>query len=405
MRGYWWSPDGDALLVARVDDAPVQRWYIADPAHPDRAPDGGGLPRRRHRNAGVDPADHRPRRHAAPPSAGRGARRVPRRRRVGRARPARSSCSRATSGRCGVLRVDPATRGDDAVGHEQTDPAWVDIVRGVPAHTAAGALVTAADVDGARRLVVDGEPVTPAGLQVRERAGRRRRHGAVHARSERPSSIGLWTWGRRTGSPARPRRPGVRVGRLAAAAPWSSPAQTCDSDGTGTTILPRRGSSAGDGVPRRSRPGSVPRVTLLAAGARRAVDGGAAARRARAGHRRLPVLMDPYGGPHAQRVLAARGRVPDQPVVRRPGLRRRRRRRPGHPGARARSSSGPCAATSPAPVLDDQVDGAARGGRAGTPTSTWTGSASAAGRSAGTSPRWPCSAGPTSSTRRWRARR
>ena len=35
-RGYWWSPGGDALLVARVDTSPVARWYIADPANPDR---------------------------------------------------------------------------------------------------------------------------------------------------------------------------------------------------------------------------------------------------------------------------------------------------------------------------------------------------------------------------------
>ena len=33
-RGYWWAPDGSAVLAARVDDSPVQRWYIADPAQP-----------------------------------------------------------------------------------------------------------------------------------------------------------------------------------------------------------------------------------------------------------------------------------------------------------------------------------------------------------------------------------
>jgi dipeptidyl-peptidase-4 len=33
-RGYWWSPSGDAVLAARVDESPVQRWYIADPANP-----------------------------------------------------------------------------------------------------------------------------------------------------------------------------------------------------------------------------------------------------------------------------------------------------------------------------------------------------------------------------------
>ena len=37
-RGHWWSPNGDRLLVARVDLAPVQRWYIADPANPTAPP-------------------------------------------------------------------------------------------------------------------------------------------------------------------------------------------------------------------------------------------------------------------------------------------------------------------------------------------------------------------------------
>ena len=46
-----------------------------------------------------------------------------------------------------VLRVDPATGATSPV-HEQTDPDWVDIVAGVPAHTASGALVTVGDVDG-----------------------------------------------------------------------------------------------------------------------------------------------------------------------------------------------------------------------------------------------------------------
>src|SRR5579863_1642976 len=38
QRGYWWSPDGSALLVARADESPVTRWHIADPAHPERTP-------------------------------------------------------------------------------------------------------------------------------------------------------------------------------------------------------------------------------------------------------------------------------------------------------------------------------------------------------------------------------
>lgn len=43
-RGHWWSPDSDRLLVARADDADVRRWWIADPAHPDREPPASPTP-------------------------------------------------------------------------------------------------------------------------------------------------------------------------------------------------------------------------------------------------------------------------------------------------------------------------------------------------------------------------
>jgi dipeptidyl-peptidase-4 len=38
LRGFWWSPDGSALAVCRVDTAPVQRWHLADPADPGEPP-------------------------------------------------------------------------------------------------------------------------------------------------------------------------------------------------------------------------------------------------------------------------------------------------------------------------------------------------------------------------------
>ena len=33
-RGYWWAPDGNAVLAARVDETRVQRWHLHDPASP-----------------------------------------------------------------------------------------------------------------------------------------------------------------------------------------------------------------------------------------------------------------------------------------------------------------------------------------------------------------------------------
>jgi dipeptidyl-peptidase-4 len=49
-RGFWWAPDGSALLVTRVDETPVGVWWIADPAHPER-------PARPHRYPAAGGAD------------------------------------------------------------------------------------------------------------------------------------------------------------------------------------------------------------------------------------------------------------------------------------------------------------------------------------------------------------
>lgn len=38
QRGFWWSPDGTALLVESVDESPVQRQWISDPAVSTSAP-------------------------------------------------------------------------------------------------------------------------------------------------------------------------------------------------------------------------------------------------------------------------------------------------------------------------------------------------------------------------------
>jgi dipeptidyl-peptidase-4 len=38
LRAFWWAPDSSGLLVARVDESDVPPVYIADPAHPDQPP-------------------------------------------------------------------------------------------------------------------------------------------------------------------------------------------------------------------------------------------------------------------------------------------------------------------------------------------------------------------------------
>lgn len=261
MRGYWWSPDGDSLLVSRVDDAEVRRWHIADPANPDREPAVVAYPAAGTPNARVTlevialdgtavPVRWDTERDEYLADAvwdGHGLLIVvqPRDQRALR-----------------VLRVDPATGATTPV-HEQTDPAWVDIVPGVPAHTASGALVTVGNVDGALRLVVDGEPVTPASMQVRDVADV---DGDVvlFRGSEDPTSIGLWTWGP-DGLTAVAAGAGVHSGRLVAGT-LVVVRQDLDRDGTTTTV--NREGAERTIASFADLPGLTPRVTLLTAGER-----------------------------------------------------------------------------------------------------------------------------------------
>jgi dipeptidyl-peptidase 4 len=301
MRGYWWSPDGRSLLVARVDDAPVRRWYIADPANPDREPTVVAYPAAGTPNARVslvvvgldgtrvdvawDAVRDEYLAHVVWSAEELLVVVQPRDQRALR-----------------VLRVDPAT-GATALVHEDTDPDWVEIVPGVPARTASGALLWITDDGDARRLLVDGEPVTPPTLQVRAVLDVDDDTVLLSA-SDDPVSVALWTWSAADGLRCLTPEPGVHGGRLTGGTLVVT-RQSLDTDGTLTTVRPATGAERMI-TSHAESPGLQPRVTLHACGER-------ALRTALllpSWHRPgtpLPVLMDPYGGPHAQRVVAARG--------------------------------------------------------------------------------------------------
>jgi dipeptidyl-peptidase-4 len=300
MRGHWWAPDGQRLLVARVDDAPVRRWHIADPANPERVPAVVAYPAAGTPNAvvslvlvGLDGSrvdvtwDALRDEYLAD---------------VVWSRPEPLIAVQPRDQRAlRVLRVDPATGGTTLV-HEQTDPYWVDVVPGVPACTASGALLRIADGDGARRLLVDGEPVTPTTLQVRALLDVDGDTVLVSA-SDDPTSTALWTWSAADGLHRRTPEPGVHGGRLAGGTLVVT-RQSLDDDGATTVVRPATGSER-TVTSLAEPPGLEPRVVLHVVGPR-------ALRTAlllpswHTPGTPLPVLMDPYGGPHAQRVVAAR---------------------------------------------------------------------------------------------------
>jgi dipeptidyl-peptidase 4 len=306
QRGYWWSPDGSALLVARVDETPVRRWHIADPANPERPPAVVAYPAAGTPNAATSLVLARLDGSSADVDTG------------GAAFPyivtaawadghdplavVQSRDQRTVR----LLSVDPGT-GRSTVLREDTDPAWLEIVPGVPAWTADGGLVWTADRDGTRRLLAGPpealEPVTPPGLQVRGVLGVDG-DTVLFSASDEPTEIGLWAYG-----PA-------GLTRISDGGTIETGAA-----GGGTTVVASRGPDDDRAAFRVHRDGRVvaelaslsespalpaPRPVLFGAGTREIRTAVLLPSWYQPGQGKLPVLLDPYGGPHAQRVLKSR---------------------------------------------------------------------------------------------------
>ncbi|GAA3202589.1 S9 family peptidase [Nonomuraea roseoviolacea] len=298
MRGHWWSPGGDALLVERADDAPVHTWYVSDPANPDRPATAQRYPAAGTPNAvtelfvlGLDGS------RVAVPFADEY---------LTTATWDSHALSIVTMPRdqkaLRLFEVDPAT-GASTLVREDTDPAWVDVVPGVPGHLDDGSLVWVAAAEGGHRLFVGDRAVTPPTLQVR--AVLDVDHDSVlFSASGDPTEIQLWTWDGHSLLPVSTRS-GVFSGRMAGGVGVLTE-QSLDAEGVSTTVVRRDGVA----IPIPSvaeRPGLDLRVSLGRSGRRELSTAVVLPSWYEPGSGRLPVLMDPYGGPHAQRVLNRRG--------------------------------------------------------------------------------------------------
>ena len=164
LRGYWWTPDGERLIAARVDESSVVKWHISDPANPDREPAVVRYPRAGTANAEVSlhVLDLDGRRVAVDWDATTMPYLVDvHASKAGTLVIVQSRDQRSIT----ALTVDIESGATDVV-HKETDDAWVEIVHRVPALLGDGRLVTTRDADDTRQLCVAGEPVTPTGLQV-----------------------------------------------------------------------------------------------------------------------------------------------------------------------------------------------------------------------------------------------
>ena len=164
-RGYWWSPDGERIVAARVDERPVRTWYISSPVDPDSPPRAVRYPQ-----AGTDNAD------VSLSVLGLDGSRVD----IDWDREAFPYLINVTwNDRCPltllvlsrdqkrwlVLEADPGS-GKTQTIFEDTAEHWQTVVTGVPDRLSDGRLVFVDESEDTRRITLDGEPATPPGLQV-----------------------------------------------------------------------------------------------------------------------------------------------------------------------------------------------------------------------------------------------
>jgi dipeptidyl-peptidase 4 len=301
-RGYWWSPDGTRLLVARVDESPVRQWYIADPANPDRAPAAVRYPAAGTPNADVSLIIAS---MAGEPSQP-----------VGLDRDAfgylvnanwDSNLLIVTQTRDQkTMRVTDGITGD--VIREEEDPHWTDIIGGVPTQLPDGRIVWTQTSDDTRRLIIApaaelgyAAPLTPPGLRVREILCTDGETVFFIASTE-PTEIGVWSYGP-AGLAEVSTEPGVHSARAAGGTIVTS---SRGLSGNHVSVRINKNGKDTAGIASLAQQPNLPQPSPYFFNA--GPDEIRTAVIFPSWHKtgtKLPVLMEPYGGPGGQRVLKA----------------------------------------------------------------------------------------------------
>ena len=294
-RGFWWSPDGRAIAACRVDDAPVAVWHISNPADPGSAPRTIRYPSAGTANPSVslhlcpldggDPVEVRWDRDAFEYLA-----------KVSWTSHGLAITVLSRRQRDLELRVVDTATGETSVVFADHDDAWIELVSGTGILVAPDTPVMCADRDGTRRLIVGVDIVSPADVHVRTVVDAGAERVVVLANPLDDASVQhVYRWTASNGFEALTDGLGVHAAAVG-----------------GDTILIRSANVAEPGGRWRLPGGgalvSHAELPLVRPNVRITASGGAApATAVLLPHDHdggpLPVLLDPYGGPHAQRVV------------------------------------------------------------------------------------------------------
>jgi len=297
QRGYWWSPNSDALVVERVDNSPIELITIADPSQPTIEPQT-----RRYPFAGTNNA--RTSLHI-----------IDLQKRSTEIRWDAEAFEYLTSvqwNKAGLVisvmsrnqqlldirKVHVAT-GETESLHVERDDKWVELVAGGPLLVAESTLLWCGERNGARAILLNNVAITPSHIQVRGIINANAEHVTFSGNPlDQPHVLHAWT---------------VKVAT-------HELAQLTHDDGIHTIA------TGGDTIVVRSATMQHPRSQTLVNNHHELLNNAEQSLLNvnvsfhRVGKRNistaivlpenhdgsaLPVLFDPYGGPHAQRVVAS----------------------------------------------------------------------------------------------------
>ncbi len=298
FRGYWWSPDSQSIAACRVDVSPVNVWHIADPAHPE-------LPATEHRYPAAGTPNASVSLHIISIAT-------------------TTATSVELSGNWEYLntvswnsagliaqtqtrdqkQIDihsiDASSGKATIVFTDTDAAWVELVAGVPALQQDGTLVTCADREGSRRLLVNGSAVTPTTMQVRSVVSVG--DSIVFMANDISTPWEMDAWAYNNGAIERITQSDGVASVTGSRSCYVSRISTLDTERAQFAV--HTATATHDIVSLAESSLVQPNVRILSVGPRGIP---VAILLPRDGlSTKLPVLFDPYGGPHAQRVVASR---------------------------------------------------------------------------------------------------
>ena len=301
-RGYWWSPRGDRLLVTEVDNSNVLNWHILSSADPSSPPKSLRYPKAGTNNPEVKLGVYN--------LEGDGLQ-------IDWSQSAfweylvnvqwtqESSIYLTVQTRdqksMGILKVDSDTGAVEEI-YRWSDACWVEIIPGAP-KIIGEQIITVEDRNDARSLVINNHPVSGDDLQVRSLINCNEQ-GVIAAVSPSPLEQHIIHFdfeGRRT---AFTEGPGVQDA-VSNGETTVIQYRNMDVHGVKTTVF------AGDSpISEIKDLSEKPVISLNVSFHRLGEDELESVVLFPQNHddtELLPVLLDPYGGPHAQRVRWAQG--------------------------------------------------------------------------------------------------